>query len=112
MAGNAAVCGSSLLHHREVAACPPQAVGRLEPVNVTHSQSSGEDVSLASAVGLTTLCVMGSRKSGRAEYALLWWCGGGGGRKPTYREKNANMDVCVFFYFSAPGYGRGLSLPL
>ena len=82
------------------------------PVNVTHSQSSGEAVSPTSAVGLSTLCVMVSRKSGRAKYAPLWWCGGGGGRKPTCKEKNANMDVCVFFYLSAPGYGRGLPLPL
>jgi hypothetical protein len=55
---------------------------------------------------------MERRKSGWAEYASLWWSFGGGGRKPTYREKNANTDVCVFFYFSAPGYGRGLPLPL
>jgi hypothetical protein len=66
----------------------------------------------ASAVGLVTHSVMRSRKAGRAEYAPLRRYKGGGGRKPTYREKNANTDVCVFFYFSALGYGRGLPLPL
>jgi hypothetical protein len=56
--------------------------------------------------------MMRSRKAGRAEYAPLRRYKGGGGRKPTYREKNANMDVGVFFYLSAPGHGRGLPLPL
>ena len=87
------------------------AVGRLEPENATHSQSSGEAVSLTPAVGLITLYMTVSRKSGRAEYAPLWRCGGGGGRKPTYREKNANTDVCVFFYFLAPGHGPGAAPP-
>jgi len=42
-------------------------------------------------------------------------CGGmaaGGGRKPTYRAKNTNMDVCVFCFLAGHGYGRGLLLPL
>jgi hypothetical protein len=51
MVGSLAVCGSSLLHHREAAA-GPFAVRRLERVKVAHSQSSGEAVSPASAVGL------------------------------------------------------------
>jgi hypothetical protein len=55
--------------------------------------------------------MMESRKTGRAKYAPLWRCGGGGSRKPTYREKNANMDVCVFFY-PAPDHGEGALLPL
>jgi hypothetical protein len=54
---------------------------------------------------------MERRKSGRAYYDPLWRCGGEGGRKPTYREKNANMDVCVFFYLSAPGHGSGAVPP-
>ena len=49
--GDVAVCGSTLLHHREAAASTPQAVWRLERVNVAHGQSSGEAVSPASAVG-------------------------------------------------------------
>jgi hypothetical protein len=28
------------------------------------------------------------------------------------KEKTANRDVCGFFYLAAPGYVRGLSLPL
>jgi hypothetical protein len=64
------------------------------------------------SVGLTALDVMGSRKAGRAKYAPLWRCGGGEARTADREEKTANMDVCGFFYFSAPGYGRGLSLPL
>jgi hypothetical protein len=51
---------------------------------------------------------------GRAPFKLIvlrWRCGGGGGRKPTYREKNANMDVCVFFYLTAPGHGPGAAPP-
>jgi hypothetical protein len=64
------------------------------------------------AVGLIALCAMGRRKSGRAYYAPLWRCGGGGGRTPPWTEKNANVRVCVFFFRSVPGYGRGLSLPL
>ena len=103
----------AVLHppHRREAATGPLAVRWLEPENATHSQSSGEAVSPASAVGLTALCVMGSRKAGRAKYTPLWWCGGGGGRTPPSREKNANMDVCVFFYHSAPGHGPGAAPP-
>ena len=97
--------------HRREAATGPLAVRWLEPENATHSQSSGEAVSPASAVGLTTLCVMGSRKAGRAKYTPLWRCGGGGGRTPPSREKNANMDVCVFFFHSAPGHGPGAAPP-
>jgi hypothetical protein len=37
---------------------------------------------------------------------------GGAARTAAWEEKNANTDVCVFFYLSAPGYGRGLPLPL
>jgi hypothetical protein len=35
-----------------------------------------------------------------------------GGRMPLVSEKNANMDVCIFFFFSARSYGCGLPLPL
>jgi hypothetical protein len=66
---------------------------------------------LASAVGPVTQSMMRSRKAGRAEYAPLRRYKGGGGRKPTYREKNANMDVCVFFYLAAPGHGPGAAPP-
>jgi hypothetical protein len=37
---------------------------------------------------------------------------GRGRQEADLQGKNANMDVCVFFYFSTPGYGRGLPLPL
>jgi hypothetical protein len=55
---------------------------------------------------------MESRKAGRAKYAPLRRDKGGEARRADREEKNANTDVCVFFYFSAPGYGRGLPLPL
>jgi hypothetical protein len=63
-------------------------------------------------VGLVRLYVMGSRKAGRVKNTPLRRYNGGEARRADCEEKNANMDVCVFFYLTAPGYGRGLSLPL
>jgi hypothetical protein len=55
---------------------------------------------------------MERRKAGRAERTPLRQVMGRAARTAACEEKNANMDVCVFFYLSTPGYGRGLSLPL
>jgi hypothetical protein len=41
-------------------------------------------------------------------------CGGteAGRQEADREEKNTGMDAGVFFYLTAPGYGRGLPLPL
>jgi hypothetical protein len=64
--------------------------------------------------GEVSFCVTvgAERKFGRAYYDLLCRNGGRGGRTPPGKEKNANMDVCIFFYLSAHSYGWGLVLPL
>jgi hypothetical protein len=50
-------------------------------------------------------------KGGAGGVSPLRRRGGGGGTTPPYREKNANRDVCVFFYRSAPGHGPGAAPP-
>jgi hypothetical protein len=75
IAGNAAVYGSSLSFTEETAA-GPLAVRRLERRNVTHCQSSGEEVSLYVSRGRSTIKHDVRRKSGRAEYAPLRRNGG------------------------------------
>jgi hypothetical protein len=41
-------------------------------------------------------------------------CGGteAGRQEADWEEKNTGTDAGVFFYLTAPGYGRGLFLPL
>jgi hypothetical protein len=61
-----------------------QAAGRSPAVigDKTFITEFGGGGIIYEAVGLIALCVMGRRKSGRAEYTPLWRCGGGGGRTP------------------------------
>ena len=69
------------------------------------------NVSLLSTVGQITQSVMEDEKRGGHSTHR---CGGlaAGGRKPTVTVKNANMDVCVFYFLAAHSYGCGLFLPL
>jgi hypothetical protein len=85
--------------------------GKVTVSEVGKRQQSAGKVITYEAVGLVTLYVMGSRKTGRAEYALLRWYNGGEARKADCEEKNANTDVCVFFYLSAPDHGEGAAPP-
>jgi len=56
--------------------------------------------------------MMNSQSPERANYTPLRRQGGS---EATGRclpiEKNANMDICGFFFFSARGYSSGLLLP-
>jgi hypothetical protein len=74
-------------------------------------QQTAGMLSLTLAVGRSTLRFMRSRKAGRAECAPLRQPTGGAARTAAWEEKNANTDVCVFFYLSAPGHGPGAALP-
>jgi hypothetical protein len=55
---------------------------------------------------------MARRKAGRANNDPLWWVRGGEAWMPTVNGKNANMEVCGFFFLSAHSYGCGRLLPL
>ena len=39
------------------------------------------------------------------------WVGGGAAGRRLVTEKNANMDVCVFFFLTAPDHGEGAAPP-
>jgi hypothetical protein len=90
-------------------------VGWLWAVNVAVTgfgarQRPGEGVITNGAVGrLRMTCCEAENPGGHNTPR----CGNlmAGRQDAAWEEKNANMDVCVFFYLSAPGYGPGAVPP-
>jgi hypothetical protein len=79
--------------------------------NIQTAAKTAVVLSLTSAVGRSTLRFMGSRKAGRAKYTPLRQFTGGAARTAAFKEKNANTDVCVFFYHADPDHGEGAVPP-
>jgi hypothetical protein len=92
---------------------PYQSPLRLRSSTASGTAGQHKKVAVTEFSGGVSLCVTvgADKKFGRAYYDQLWRAGGRGGRTPPGEEKNANREVCIFFFPSAHIYGYGLCLP-